>query len=683
MDLKDSNSNLVINDYGNKKPDLENKTENAKIDFPSHRQLQNSISLKNAKPTSKFDDILKKKQKIDHAKIKRLKSSNILPKNKKIKFDSKNLNENLETLYTDRLKTINIKESKEFKEFHTLSHKNITEGRNSQSNLKWNSETTDKENEKANDINKNNLNNISIYSTQFNNEELKTSRSNKVYYVLNNKKSEKKRLDLLRASYNFNKFNNDRALIKMITKIKNKEEENERKIDYEHKHDLFSYLKRIPTKVAFGKGTSTIEIPEINNNFNFNKIRKRQKTKKKNINERLKDLFSHGYNLKTDGNIIKSHKNFSEDKKSIFITNSHMNKNPKDRFGNEIYPVLTKHKILKNILPKEVDYNTKTSIQDIINSEIHPLLRFQKKIMSQSSNLISQELNVLFSKYICLSDMSSDKKEIYKRNDVLIELSKDEKFIKLMKGLIGKDKEIEQKLKDKINQVEKKKKEERRRYLLKRFKGIIEMACEKIKRYKIDVQIFFSLMEIDRTTEAYKKEFRNQGQYLFRVIKANDINEIINVINKNVDLVSYKDDFDQIPMHICAKRNIYEVIAFLLSRLSPIDAQDESGRTPLMIAAKNNYLEFITILLFENANPKIKDKNNLKASDMTTDPKIHLILKRAEALYNFHLFLEGKNLQKYIFNGLDFLYKKELEINYDKWINKGLKVLKDASQTFL
>ena len=87
--------------------------------------------------------------------------------------------------------------------------------------------------------------------------------------------------------------------------------------------------------------------------------------------------------------------------------------------------------------------------------------------------------------------------------------------------------------------------------------------------------------------------------------------------------------------------------------------------------------------MFENANPKIKDNNNLKASDMTTNPKIRLILKRAEALYNFHLFLEGKNLQKYIFNGLDFLYKKELEINYDKWINKGLKVLKDASQTFL
>jgi len=682
MDLKESNSNLFINNYQNKTIESDNKKENDMIDFPSHRNLQSSISLKNAKKPSSFYDIHKKKQKINHVKIKRLKSSDILTKNKKLKLDTKNLNpnENLETLYTDRIKTIH---SKELKEFHALSHKNITERRNSQSNLQYNSDRLNQEIEKTIDINKNNLNSISIYSTQFNNDEFKTCRSNKIYYVLNNRKKEKQRLELLRASYNFNKFNNDRALIKMITKFKNKEEEAEHKINYEPKHNLFSYLKRIPTKVAFGKGTSTIEVPEIDNNFNFNKIRRRQRTKKKDINKKLNNLFSHGYNIKTDGNIIKSHKNFSEDKKSIFITNSHMSQNPKDRFGNEIYPVLTKHKILKNILPKEVDYNTKTTIQDIVNSEIHPLLRFQKKIMTQSSNLISQELNILFSKYICLSNMNSDKQEIYKRNDILIELTKDEKFIKLMKGLIGKDKEIEQKLKDKINEVEKKKKQERSRYLLKKFKRIIEMACEKIKRYKIDVQIFFSLMEIDRTTDEYKREFRSQGQYLFRVIKANDINEIINVINKNVDLVSYKDDFDQIPLHICAKRNIYEIIAFLLSRLSPIDAQDESGRTALMIAAKNNYLEFITILLFENANPKIKDNNNLKASDMTTNPKIRLILKRAEALYNFHLFLEGKNLQKYIFNGLDFLYKKELEINYDKWINKGLKVLKDASQTFL
>ena len=73
--------------------------------------------------------------------------------------------------------------------------------------------------------------------------------------------------------------------------------------------------------------------------------------------------------------------------KKLFVVDSSKNKlYPKDSFGNEIYSVFTKHKILRNILPKEVDYNTKTSIDDIINSEIHPLLRHQKKVLVNSTN---------------------------------------------------------------------------------------------------------------------------------------------------------------------------------------------------------------------------------------------------------------------------------------------------------
>ena len=657
----DSNSINKKTDLINLKNNLEFNIENSKTEFPSQKQLQNFINI------AKDNEINKNIQDANNTKIKRLKSSEVLQNKKyKLKLNRKGIN-NLEGINSYKVKTIN-------NNFDTLKR---IERRTSHNNLKKMAKALEKENEKTFDYYKNNLNNISIYSTQYFNEEIRPNRYNKVYYSLDNKKNEKRRMELLKTSYNFNKYNNDRAIMKMINKFQNKVQTNHEINNFGKKYNQVSYLKKLPTKVAFGRGTSTKKIPEIKNNFN--KILK-QKIKKKSTNRKINELFSSGFNIKTESYIINNNnRNISENKKSFFITNSNISTIPRDTFGNELYPVLGKHKILKNILPKEVDYNTKTTLQDIINSEIHPLLRYQKKIMSQSSNLISQELNVLFAEYMSLSNMDSDKKNLYKRNDILIELSKDQKFIKLMKGLIGKDEEIDQKLKDKINEEEKKKKEIRRRYLLKKFKEVIENASEKIKRYKIDIQIFFSLMEIDRTTDEYKKNFRDKGQYLFRVIKANDINEIISVINQNIDLVSYKDDFDQIPLHICAKRNLYEIVAFLLSRLSPIDAQDESGRTALMIAAKNNYLEFVTILLFENANPIIKDKFNQKASDMTTNERIHLILKRAEALYNLHLFLEGKNLKKYINNGLDFLYKKELEINYEKWINKGLKILKDAS----
>ena len=657
----DSNSINKKTDLINLKNNLEFNIENSKTEFPSQKQLQNLINI------AKDNEINKNIQDANNTKIKRLKSSEVLQNKKyKLKLNRKSIN-NLGGINSYKVKTIN-------NNFDTLKR---IERRTSHNNLKKMAKALEKENEKTFDYYKNNLNNISIYSTQYFNEEIRPNRYNKVYYSLDNKKNEKRRMELLKTSYNFNKYNNDRAIMKMLNKFQNKVQTNHEINNFGKKYNQVSYLKKLPTKVAFGRGTSTKKIPEIKNNFN--KILK-QKIKKKSTNRKINELFSSGFNIKTESYIINNNnRNISENKKSFFITNSNISTIPRDTFGNELYPVLGKHKILKNILPKEVDYNTKTTLQDIINSEIHPLLRYQKKIMSQSSNLISQELNVLFAEYMSLSNMDSDKKNLYKRNDILIELSKDQKFIKLMKGLIGKDEEIDQKLKDKINEEEKKKKEIRRRYLLKKFKEVIENASEKIKRYKIDIQIFFSLMEIDRTTDEYKKNFRDKGQYLFRVIKANDINEIISVINQNIDLVSYKDDFDQIPLHICAKRNLYEIVAFLLSRLSPIDAQDESGRTALMIAAKNNYLEFVTILLFENANPIIKDKFNQKASDMTTNERIHLILKRAEALYNLHLFLEGKNLKKYINNGLDFLYKKELEINYEKWINKGLKILKDAS----
>ena len=620
-------------------------------------QTFKSLNVKDKIENQKKDFSLQKIQKMS-------KNFNSLFASSRMKIKQRN---NLEIKRLKSSKT--TKNKKKYNDINTKTLNNIIKN--------------DNEEEKSID-DKNNENNISVYSTQCIGEE-KIPRFQKTYYYLNNKEKDKKRIELLRTSYHFNKYNNDRAIIRMITRFKNKEELEMANKEYTQKYKQFSYTKRIPTKIAFGKGTSNIEIPGIDNNYNFNKKRKQQKTKKIKASEKIKELFKNGFNLKTENNIIKNSNKINdiENKKPIFITNSNLEKPAqKDCFGNEIYPILTKHKILKNILPNEVDYNTRTSIVDIVNSEIHPLLRFQKKIMTQSSNLISQELNVLFSKFISLSKLSPDKANL-KRNDLLIELQKDDRFIELMRSIIGKDKEKAKLLQDKINEEEKKKKLIRRKYLMKKFKDIILCSFQKMKKYNIDIHIFYSMMNINKDDEEFQKEFMKKGQYLFRVIKAGDIDEIINVINDDNYLVSYRDEFDQIPLHICAKRNIYKIIAFLLSRLSPIDAQDISGRTPLMIAAQNNHLEFLTILLFENANPKIKDKNSNLASDLTTNEKIKCILKRAEALYNLRVIIEGKKFNKIVVNGLDFLYKKELEINYEKWVNQGLKIVKDSRQSFL
>jgi hypothetical protein len=553
--------------------DSQYKSESIQKDYPAIKTTNNVTSL--------FDTRTSKKEtKPNSVHAKRIKTSKSQSKNKKTKKNGKFL------LKDDKIELYKInKKSKNNKNMKDIISQATEKGNiNSTNNiLNYNSITDNREIDKTSDsknytIN-NTLNNISVYSTQCLNDE-KIPRLHRQYYFLDNKEVEKRRIDLLRTSYNFNKFNNQRGIIRMINRFKNKEELEAAKIEYRKKYDQFTYKKRIPTKVAFGKGT-TNELIEINNNYNFNKKRKQQRIKKIKISEKINDLFKNGFNIQTEKKLFinKSHRS-NENKKQIFITNSNWNNSsPKDSFGNQIYPVFAKHKILKNILPKEVDYNTKTTINDIINNEIHPLLRYQKKIMTQSSNLISQELNVLFAKYISLSKIKSDKEVITKRKDILIELSRDEKFIELMKTLIGKDKEKEKELQDKMNEEEKKKKLMRRKYLLNRFKKVILLACDKMKKYNIDIHIFYSLMKVNKDDENYQKEFVKKGQYLFRVIKARDIDEMINVINQNNFLVAYKDEFNQIPLHICAKRNIYEVIAFLLSRLSPIDAQDESART--------------------------------------------------------------------------------------------------------
>ncbi len=520
---------------------------------------------------------------------------------------------------------------------------------------------------KDNSIDNKNFDNLSLYSTKWYTAVPKTP---KVYYTLNNNQSNKWK-KLLKSSEKFNKYNNDRFFSGKINDFKHKDIN----IHKFKKFQQFSYKKSIPIKVAFGIGKSTNEISEIDNNYNFNKKLKQQKIKKINPAKQIAELYKYGYSLENEKELnLNTKKNKSKSsKKSIFLTDSSQNKiYSKGYFSPEAYSVFTKHKILKNILPKDVDYNTKASIDDILNSEIHPLLRHQKKLLAQNTSLISQELNVLFGHYVRLCQRKKTGK-----NDEKTESMVTNKFIELMSQIIRKDEE-KQKISDKdVNDDEEENnKIKKKKYLIKKFREVIILAYKKFKKFNIDINIFYSLMDYNKNDPSFQMELINKGQYLFKAIKAGDIPEIINLIKKYNYLVAYKDDFNQIPLHICAKRNLYKLIYFLLSHLSSIDSQDLGGRTPLMIAAKNNFFEFCTILLFEGANPSIKDFNNNLASEMTTNNKLKIVLKRAEILNNLSYFIQGKNFQNFMINGLDFLFKKELEIDYEEWINEGKRIAK-------
>ena len=625
-----------------------------KTDFFSSVLKQKKFFLNsgiNAQSNKKID--FNQRKKIQSAKSNKNKKGLILSPNH-IDIKSIHSNDEVNIDFSNRyLKTINSEKKRAFDD------------------LKYNLKTVKTEAKENSLFDKMSNNNLSIYSTLWYNEYPKRK---KIYYFLNNKKNEKKAKELLKKSENFNKYNDDRYIIGILNKFKNKTIN----VGKHKKYQQFSYKKRIPIKIAFGAGKSNNEIPEICNNYNFNKALKQQKIKKIKLSKKINDLYKKGFNLSTEPKLITNSQpkvSKSSQKANIFITDSSENKlYPKDSFGQEIYSVLAKHKILKNILPKGVDYNTRTSIEDIINSEIRPLLRYQKKAIAQNTNLISQELNVLFGKFIrlCQKKNSGGK-------EAKIELKMNNKFIELMKQIIKKHEIKEDKKINDNNEDEIKRKQERKKYLINRFKDVIILAYQKIKKFNIDINIFYSLMDYNKNDANFQMELISNGQYLFKAIKAGDIPEIINFIDKNKYLVAYKDDFNQIPLHICAKRNLYELIHFFLSRLSSIDSQDLGGRTPLMIAAKNNFFEFVTILLFEGADPTIKDVYGNKASQMPSNEKIRIVLRRAEVLYNLRYFIKGRNFQNFIENGLDFLFKKELEMDYEKWFQKGQRIMKDLS----
>ena len=204
--------------------DSQYKSESIQKDYPAIKTTNNVTSL--------FDTRTSKKEtKPNSVHAKRIKTSKSQSKNKKTKKNDKFL------LKDDKIELYKInKKSKNNKNMKDIISQATEKGNiNSTNNiLNYNSITDNREIDKTSDsknytIN-NTLNNISVYSTQCLNDE-KIPRLHRQYYFLDNKEVEKRRIDLLRTSYNFNKFNNQRGIIRMINRFKNKEELEAAKIE--------------------------------------------------------------------------------------------------------------------------------------------------------------------------------------------------------------------------------------------------------------------------------------------------------------------------------------------------------------------------------------------------------------------------------------------------------------------
>ena len=526
------------------------------------------------------------------------------------------------------------------------------------------------------------LNNLNMHNFSENNK----IRIPREYYTEKDQIAElnKIRQDLFNSSRKFYLHNSNKTIINRLRQLKSKNIERELKqlgydFNNKKKFNLYSELKRLPTQICFGKGVSSMKEEKEDKEIYENKFLKNLENKSKE-NQTNKDNY---YKLLTKG-FCSSKKNINKydavfENKLVVNSNSMKKYEQKNQLitGQNMYPLFKQKKILRNILPKEVDYNTQFTINDVIDDEMHPLYRYQKKNLTFHSGLISHEIDFLFVKHFALGEMVDKKKDVLNKK-------KDEKFDILMKLLIGKKSDMrdeEKKLTDRAKQ-----KLIRRKYLLKKFENAIKKSFYQFRRMKIDIRTFLNITRYDIPISD------SDGMYLFKAIKDGDIENIERLIKKNYNYALFRDEFGQTAFHICAKRNIYQIVLLLISRLGDIDARDIHGRTPLMRAVEYGNLETISVLLFNYADPNIEDNEGKKAIDLlrfkknsenAIEYKIERALKYARLVHLFNrMMVNEKDFDTFVKNSLKYLFKEELNINFEELLKTNTEVLKDDDKKY-
>ena len=224
----------------------------------------------------------------------------------------------------------------------------------------------------------------------------------------------------------------------------------------------------------------------------------------------------------------------------------------------------------------------------------------------------------------------------------------------------------------------------KKKYLITKFEIAIKKSFYQFRRMKIDIKTYFNI-----TRENIPIKY-SEGLYLFKAIKDGDIENIEYLIKKNYKYALFNDEFGQTAFHICAKRNIYQVIQLLISRTGDINSKDIYGRTPLMCAAENGHLDIICVLLFYYADPNITDNNGKKAIDYIklgnnindiTEYKIERALMFTGLVRCFlNNMINEKDFDIFMKNSLKFLFKQEINIDYESLIKANDFVMKDDDE---
>ena len=278
--------------------------------------------------------------------------------------------------------------------------------------------------------------------------------------------------------------------------------------------------------------------------------------------------------------------------------------------------------------------------------------RIAKEVFAEYSNYFKLVNGRNFSKKFRINDNINSLENSNKFKDKIEEYNKIGKIIEKSFKL---DKEVN----DVYEQSKKLISSNKKKIILSKFREVIIRASIHFKRLNLKFEEF---MKTD------KKIPHNQRTSIIfiQAIRDKNYNKVIEMVQNNFLLALDFDDFNQTPLHWCAKRNVYQCISLIVSKGANINAKDLGGRTPMHIAVKNNAIESLEVILYELGNPFIKDNMGLMPIDYSEENSdIKFILRRSQTLHK--LAEEQKNKKKYedtIKSGIYYLFMNELNTNF-------------------
>jgi hypothetical protein len=327
------------------------------------------------------------------------------------------------------------------------------------------------------------------------------------------------------------------------------------------------------------------------------------------------------------------------------------------------YRIIGNKNILKNIIPKQIDYNKNLSSNDILKSSYHPIMRLQQTLKNKNMNRIAKEVFAEYSNYFKLID-GKNFSEKFRISDNINSLEHSDRFKEKIKeyNKIGKILEKSFKINKEINEIYEQSKElinsNKKKIIISKFQEAIIKASNHFKRLNLK---YDELMKTDKKIPHNEKT----SIIFIQAIRDKNYNKVIDMVQNNFLLALDYDDFNQTPLHWCAKRNVYQCISLLVSKGADINAKDLAGRTPMHIAVQNNAIDSLEVILYELGNPFIKDNTGLMPIDYSNDNSdIKFILNRAQTLHKLAEEHKNKKYEDTIKTGMYFLFMEELKTNF-------------------